>query len=194
MFTGIVSAARVQRIIPEEQGIKLTIQSPEIYKKCKYGDSVAIDGACLTICDIENDMLEFYVSTETIDKTIIANYKPGISVNIELPLRPQDTIGGHYVLGHVDCTAAVTKVDQTKTSWFIAIEVPEQFCHYLVYKGSVTINGVSLTVNSIQSTTLELCIIPVTLEKTNLKNLQPGDRVNIEFDILAKYTEKLLQK
>jgi riboflavin synthase len=194
MFTGIVSAARVQRIIPEEQGIKLTIQSPEIYKKCKYGDSVAIDGACLTICDIENDMLEFYVSTETIDKTIIANYKPGISVNIELPLCPQDPIGGHYVLGHVDCTATVTKVDQTKTSWFIAIEVPEQFCHYLVYKGSVTINGVSLTVNSIQSTTLELCIIPVTLEKTNLKNLQPGDRVNIEFDVLAKYTEKLLQK
>ena len=194
MFTGIVSAARVQRIIPEEQGIKLTIQSPEIYKKCKYGDSVAIDGACLTICDIENDMLEFYVSTETIDKTIIANYKPGISVNIELPLCPQDPIGGHYVLGHVDCTATVTKIDQTKTSWFIAIEVPEQFCHYLVYKGSVTVNGVSLTVNSIQATTLELCIIPVTLEKTNLKDVQPGRKVNMEFDILAKYTEKLLQK
>lgn len=194
MFTGIVSSASVQRMVSEADGIKLTIQAPEVSLKCKHGDSVAIDGACLTICDIEKDMLEFYVSTETIDKTIIANYKPGMSVNIELPLCPQDPIGGHYVLGHVDCTATVTKIDQTKTSWFIAIEVPEQFCHYLVYKGSVTVNGVSLTVNSIQATTLELCIIPVTLEKTNLKDVQPGRKVNMEFDILAKYTEKLLQK
>jgi riboflavin synthase len=194
MFTGIVSSARVQRIIPEEQGIKLTIQAPEIYKKCKHGDSVAIDGACLTVCGAENDMLDFYVSSETIGKTIIAQYQPGTLVNTELPLCPQDPIGGHYVLGHVDCTATVSKVDQTETSWFLTISVPEHFCRYLVYKGSVTLNGVSLTVNLIQSTTLELCIIPVTLEKTNLKNLQPGDRVNMEFDILAKYTEKLLQK
>lgn len=194
MFTGIVSAARVQRIVPEASGIKLTIEAPEIYKKSKHGDSVAIDGACLTICGGENEMLDFYVSTETIDKTIIAQYHPGTLVNIELPLCPQDPIGGHYVLGHVDCTATVTKIDQTETSWFMTISVPEQFCRYLVYKGSVTVNGVSLTVNSIQSTTLELCIIPVTLDKTNLKNAGPGTMVNMEFDVLAKYTEKLLQK
>ena len=194
MFTGIVSTARVQRIMPDGQGIKLTIQAPEIYKKCKHGDSVSIDGACLTVCGAEKDMLDFYVSTETIDKTIISQYKPGTLVNNELPLCPQDPIGGHYVLGHVDCTATVSSIDQTETSWFLTISVPEQFCRYLVYKGSVAINGVSLTVNSIQSATLELCIIPVTLEKTNLKNLKPGDKVNMEFDILAKYTEKLLQK
>jgi len=194
MFTGIVSAARVQRIAPEVSGIKLTIEAPEIYKKSKHGDSVAIDGACLTICGAENEMLDFYVSTETTNKTIIAQYQPGTLVNIELPLCPQDPIGGHYVLGHVDCTATVTKIEQTETSWFMTIDVPEQFCRYLVYKGSVTVNGVSLTVNSIQSTTLELCIIPVTLDKTNLKNAEPGTMVNMEFDILAKYTEKLLQK
>lgn len=194
MFTGIVSAANVKRLVPDSEGIKLTIQVPGIYLNCKYGDSVAIDGACLTICGIQNDMLDFYVSTETIEKTIIAQYQSGTLVNIELPLCPQDHIGGHYVLGHVDCTATVTTINKTETSWFITIEVPEQFCRYLVYKGSVTVNGVSLTVNSIQATSLELCIIPVTLAKTNLNYLQLGTKVNMEFDILAKYTEKLLLK
>ena len=122
------------------------------------------------------------------------NYKTGKTVNIELPLRPTDRLGGHYVLGHVDCTGNVTSIQATATSWFFTIEIPEPFIKYVVYKGSIAVNGISLTVNKIHAREIELCIIPVTLEKTNLSSLQIGDLVNIEVDILAKYTANLLPK
>jgi riboflavin synthase len=136
----------------------------------------------------------FYVSPETIQRTALLNYKTGKTVNIELPLRPTDRLGGHYVLGHVDCTGNVTSIQATATSWFFTIEIPEPFIRYVVYKGSIAVNGISLTVNKIQAGEIELCIIPVTLEKTNLSSLQIGDLVNIEVDILAKYTANLLPK
>jgi riboflavin synthase len=136
----------------------------------------------------------FYVSPETIQRTALLNYKTGKTVNIELPLRPTDRLGGHYVLGHVDCTGNVTSIQATATSWFFTIEIPEPFIKYVVYKGSIAVNGISLTVNKIQAGEIELCIIPVTLEKTNLSSLQIGDLVNIEVDILAKYTANLLPK
>jgi riboflavin synthase len=103
-------------------------------------------------------------------------------------------LGGHYVLGHVDDTALVQNIVVSDTAWFVTIEFEPSFSKYAVYKGSVTINGVSLTVNKTEGNLLELCIIPITLEKTNMSVLKIGDRVNIEFDILAKYTEKLLSK
>jgi riboflavin synthase len=136
----------------------------------------------------------FFVSTESISKTIIKHYLKGRKVNIELPLQPTSFLGGHHVLGHVDDTALVQNIVVTDTAWFITIAFEPSFSKYVVYKGSVTINGVSLTVNKTDQHLLELCIIPITLEKTNLSALQIGDRVNIEFDILAKYTEKLLSK
>jgi riboflavin synthase len=194
MFTGIVDKAKVQQILSHEDGLLLSVNAPSLYNKCKLGDSVAIDGACLTVCSLENELLQFYVSSETIDKTIVKHYQTGTIVNVELPLSAQDPMGGHYVLGHVDCTAMVSNIRETATSWFITICVPEPFTRYLVYKGSVAVNGVSLTVNAIQSNLLELCIIPVTLDKTNLRLLETGSMLNMEFDILAKYTEKLLQK
>jgi riboflavin synthase len=194
MFTGIVESAIISSIEVQETGWTLAVTSASTTARVKLGDSVAIDGACLSVIAINNDTMSFFVSTESIAKTIIKYYTKGCKVNIELPLQPTSFLGGHYVLGHVDDTALVQNIVVTDTAWFITIAFEPSFSKYAVYKGSVTINGVSLTVNKTDQHLLELCIIPITLEKTNLSALQIGDRVNIEFDILAKYTEKLLSK
>jgi riboflavin synthase len=194
MFTGIVESAIISSIEVQETGWTLAVTSASTAARVKLGDSVAVDGACLSVIAFHNDTISFFVSTESIAKTIIKHYTKGCKVNIELPLQPTSFLGGHYVLGHVDDTALVQNIVVSDTAWFVTIAFDASFSKYAVYKGSVTINGVSLTVNKTDQNLLELCIIPITLEKTNLSALQIGDRVNIEFDILAKYTEKLLSK
>jgi riboflavin synthase len=194
MFTGIVSAAEIVLFEQYLDGYQLKIHAPTIAGECKNGDSVAIDGVCLTVVSVEENVLTFYVSPETIQRSIIKTYIPGLKVNIELPLRPIDRLGGHYVLGHVDCTGNVTSVLQNEASWFLKILIPHEFKNHVVYKGSIAINGVSLTINQINAAEIELCIIPVTLEKTNLSTVKVGSLVNIEVDILAKYTANLLPR
>lgn len=194
MFTGIVSDALIEQIIPDSNGWELIIDAPSIAHKVQIGDSVAIDGACLSVISINGNLLTFYVSTESIDKTIIQFYTAGKKINIELPMQPNGYLGGHYVLGHVDAKAKVAKIIAGEKAWFFNIEVPTEFEKYVVYKGSISINGISLTINKVVNNTIELCIIPVTIEKTNMSLLKEGDLVNIEFDILAKYTEQLLNK
>jgi len=194
MFTGIVTDALIEQIVPDSSGWELMINAPSIAHKVKIGDSVAIDGACLSVIRINDNLLAFYVSSESIDKTIIQFYTPGRKINIELPMQPNGYLGGHYVLGHVDAKAKVSKILAGEKAWFFNIEVPAEFVKYIVYKGSIAINGISLTINKVANNTIELCIIPVTIEKTNMSLLKEGDLVNIEFDILAKYTEQLLNK
>ena len=194
MFTGIVSAAVIEDIKKEEDGWILRVAAPLIAPKVQLGDSVAIDGACLSVFKVEENVLWFYVSPESIDKTIIRHYTKGTKVNIELPMQPSGYLGGHYVLGHVDTTATVKKIIEGEKAWFFTIHIPEPFTKYVVYKGSIAINGVSLTINQVVDQDIELCIIPITIEKTNMSLLNENDRVNIEFDILAKYTEQLLLK
>jgi riboflavin synthase len=194
MFTGIVSDGLIVSILPDEQGWELVLAAPKFSNIVKIGDSVAVDGACLSVIKINGDHLSFYVSTESIDKTIIKYYKEGAKVNIELPMQPIGYLGGHYVLGHVDTTAKVAKVLSGEKAWFFTIAIPNDFIKYVVYKGSVAINGISLTINKVVDNEIELCIIPVTIQKTNMSSLQVDDLVNIEFDILAKYTEQLLNK
>lgn len=194
MFTGIVGSAKIEQIIPNPSGWELKINANGIAAKVNLGDSVAIDGACLSVTAIQGDTLSFFVSLESIDKTIIHYYQTNTKINIELPMQPNGYLGGHYVLGHVDATAVVKDIIEGEKAWLIHIEVPEQFVKYVVYKGSIAINGVSLTINEVRDNIIELCIIPVTLEKTNLALLEKNNLVNIEFDILAKYTEQLLNK
>ena len=194
MFTGIVSEGFIKSILPHELGWELVIDAAKFASIVQIGDSVAIDGACLSVIKIEGNYLSFFVSTESIDKTIIRHYKVGSKINIELPMQPTGYLGGHYVLGHVDATATVAKVVAGEKAWFFTITVPEQFVKYIVYKGSIAINGISLTINKVIENDIELCIIPVTISKTNMSLLKEGDSVNIEFDILAKYTEQLLNK
>jgi riboflavin synthase len=194
MFTGIVSDGLIVAISPDDLGWELTIEAPQFASIVKIGDSVAIDGACLSVIKIEGNNLSFYVSTESIDKTIIKHYKVGAKINTELPMQSNGYLGGHYVLGHVDATALVANIIAGEKAWFFTIQVPEQFVKYIVYKGSIAINGISLTINKVIDNEIELCIIPVTIAKTNMSLLNVGDKVNIEFDILAKYTEQLLNK
>jgi len=194
MFTGIVSEGFIKSILPDELGWELVIDAAKFASIVQIGDSVAIDGACLSVIKIEDNYLSFFVSTESIDKTIIRHYKVGSKINIELPMQPTGYLGGHYVLGHVDATATIAKVIAGEKAWFFTITVPEQFVKYIVYKGSIAINGISLTINKVIENDIELCIIPVTISKTNMSLLKLGDSVNIEFDILAKYTEQLLNK
>lgn len=194
MFTGIVSDGIIKAILPDNQGWELVIDAPSIALKVNIGDSVAIDGACLSVIKIDETQLSFYVSLESIDKTIIKYYENGDKINIELPMQPNGYLGGHHVLGHVDTTAKVSKIIEGEKAWFFNILVPAEFVKYVVYKGSVAINGISLTINNVVGNEIELCIIPVTIAKTNMSFLQLGDLVNIEFDILAKYTEQLLNK
>jgi riboflavin synthase len=194
MFTGIVSDGFIASILPDEQGWELIIEASKFASIVQIGDSVAIDGACLSVIKIDGNHLSFFVSSESIDKTIIRNYKVGAKINIELPMQPTGFLGGHYVLGHVDATAKVAKIVPGEKAWFFTISVPEQFVKYVVYKGSIAINGISLTINKVIGNEIELCIIPITISKTNMSLLKEGDIVNIEFDILAKYTEQLLNK
>jgi len=194
MFTGIVSDGFIASILHDEQGWELIIEASKFASIVQIGDSVAIDGACLSVIKIDGNHLSFFVSSESIDKTIIRNYKVGAKINIELPMQPTGFLGGHYVLGHVDATAKVAKIVPGEKAWFFTISVPEQFVKYVVYKGSIAINGISLTINKVIGNEIELCIIPITISKTNMSLLNEGDIVNIEFDILAKYTEQLLNK
>jgi riboflavin synthase len=194
MFTGIVSDGFIASILPDEQGWELIIEASKFASIVQIGESVAIDGACLSVIKIDGNHLSFFVSSESIDKTIIRNYKVGAKINVELPMQPTGFLGGHYVLGHVDATAKVAKIVPGEKAWFFTISVPEQFVKYVVYKGSIAINGISLTINKVIGNEIELCIIPITISKTNMSLLKEGDIVNIEFDILAKYTEQLLNK
>jgi riboflavin synthase len=194
MFTGIVSDGLIASILPDENGWELVVEASKFASIVNIGDSVAVDGACLSVIKIDGNNLSFFISTESIDKTIIKHYKVGSKINIELPMQPSGYLGGHYVLGHVDTTAKVAKIIPGEKAWFFTISIPEHFVKYVVYKGSVAINGISLTINKVIDNNIELCIIPVTIQKTNMSFLNVDDLVNIEFDILAKYTEQLLNK
>lgn len=194
MFTGIVGAAKIKQILASSAGWELVIESEEVASKVILGSSVAIDGACLSVTKMEDNLLYFFVSNESIDKTIIRFYSIGNIVNIELPMQPTGYLGGHYVLGHVDTTASISSIVVGEQSWFFSITVPVDFLKYVVYKGSIAINGISLTINKVVDKEIELCIIPITIQKTNLSFLKENDLVNIEFDILAKYTEQLINK
>jgi riboflavin synthase len=194
MFTGIVSDGFIASILSDENGWELVVEAPKFASIVNIGDSVAVDGACLSVIKIDGNNLSFFVSTESIDKTIIKHYKVGSKINIELPMQPSGYLGGHYVLGHVDTTAKVANIISGEKAWFFTIAIPEDFVKYVVYKGSVAINGISLTINKVIDNNIEMCIIPVTIQKTNMSFLNVDDLVNIEFDILAKYTEQLLNK
>ena len=194
MFTGIVHKGKVVGVKKTKDGIEIEIQSDRKLSKLENGESLAVDGVCLSTIKQRGNLVTFFVSPETLDKTIIGKYKKNAIVNLELPLNNHDFLGGHYVLGHVDTIAKVKSIKALDEIWFIEIDLPKQFAQYVVYKGSIAVNGVSLTVNKLKKSSFNLCIIPVTLKKSNLANLAKGSVVNLEFDILAKYTERILKK
>ena len=194
MFSGIVEETGVvQTLLRDSTLCKLTIEADTIIHGIKLGDSIANNGCCLTVTGIAGRKLTFDLLDETLRCTNLGDLKTGSLLNLERSLQLQDRIGGHFVTGHVDATGVITRWEQMGKDYELEVEVPKDFERYLVPKGSIAVDGISLTVGNVKGRKFNLWIIPHTYEVTALKERKSGDRVNLEFDLLAKYTEKLLK-
>jgi riboflavin synthase len=192
MFTGIVKElGRVENVETSADGARLRIRA-ELASELGEGDSVAVNGACLTATSANHDAFEADVMHQTLDLTTIGELEPGSSVNLELPLRASDRMGGHVVQGHVDGTAEVAEITDDGFAKRMRIELPEELLPYVVEHGSIAIEGVSLTVAELSDSGIEVSLIPETLERTTLGQRGPGDRVNVECDVLARYVRRQL--
>lgn len=194
MFTGIVKElGQVERIQASADGARLTIRAFEIAPRVQVGDSVAINGVCLTVTRKEGEQLWFDAVPETLRRSNLGMLKPGDRVNLEDSLRMGDAMGGHFVQGHVDTTGIVQRLVPEGNAVVMVIRVGEEWMRYLVPKGSVAVDGVSLTVVDVGTSDFSVWLIPHTRMVTTLGLRRAGDEVNVEFDMLAKYIEKLLQ-
>ena len=192
MFTGLVQAVgRVGAIDRSDAGARVMIETP-LVSELRAGDSIAVNGVCLSAAGLENGSFTADAMNETLSRTSLGDLAPGAEVNLELPLRAGDRMGGHVVQGHVDGVGRVVSVTEDGFARRIEIEAPEQVLRYVIEKGSIAVDGVSLTVAALLSGTFTVSLIPETLQRTNLGRAQPGDRVNLEADVLAKYVEKLM--
>ncbi|TDR17497.1 riboflavin synthase [Marinicella litoralis] len=195
MFTGIIQS--IGKVIEKKAlsgdlrfTIKTHFNAPE---KIQLGDSIAMDGVCLTVTRINSDQVEVDVSIETVNKTTVAQWQVGSQLNLEPAMTLQDQLGGHLVSGHVDAIGhCLSRVDSGRSEIF-EFEIPHDLCRFVVTKGSITINGVSLTVNTIDDNKLTVNLVPHTMEHTNLGQLMPNQAVNIEVDTIARYVEKMLR-
>ena len=192
MFTGIVqSVGTIESVTPLESGVRLAIEAGGLdLTDVGLGDSICVQGACLTVVAVAGRRLSFDVSRETLDCTA-GLARPG-NVNLEKSLALGDKLGGHLVTGHVDGVGEVLAFDAAGESRLLRVRAPRELARYIARKGSVTIDGVSLTVNRVENADFEVNLIPHTLEVTTLKRLAPGARVNLEVDLLARYLERLL--
>lgn len=196
MFTGIIEeVGRVARIEQNGENRRLTVQANDTPRQLATGNSVAVSGVCLTALDIKTDFFSADLAPETWVRTSFSRIKEGSLVNLELPMKADGRFGGHIVQGHVDGVGKLISFDQIPDSenWWLHIEIPEDIDRYVVYKGSLSIEGISLTVAKIGDRRCTVAIIPHTVEMTNLKSLKPGDPVNLEADLIAKYVEKMLK-
>lgn len=189
MFTGLIT--ETTDIVDNKQtdlGLRLTFRRPEPWDDLEEGESIATDGVCLTVENLQNTTYSCLLMPETLSKTTFGQITPA-RVNLERALRASDRLGGHFVQGHVDCVGKVTQI-QKDDGWRVNVEFPVGHSTLVIPKGSITINGVSLTVADLAKNTLTVALIPHTLEHTTLGVLKPGDSVNLEFDVLGKYAAK----
>ena len=195
MFNGIIkNTGIINRLYKKNNNCFLYILSKIKFTKKEIGSSISCSGACLTLEKYNRNLSKFYISKETLSKTIFKTSKKGDIINLEKPLKYGERISGHFVQGHVDTTAAVKKINLVGKSLQINFKFSKKFKKYLVQKGSITINGVSLTIAKILIDGLQIAIIPQTLKFTNLIHLKEKDVVNIEFDVLGKYIKNFLKR
>lgn len=191
MFTGLIeTTGTIKNISDKNNYLVFDIEATFDDDKQKIGDSVACDGICLTIVSFDRQKFTVEASQETLDKTIAANYEVGSKLNLERPLKIGNRLGGHFVNGHIDDTGLIKDTKAIGASIELSLTFDKKFEQLVVEKGSITINGVSLTVNSVIENRLTVNLIPYTLESTNLQNLKVKDKVNLEFDIIGKYAAK----
>ena len=194
MFTGIIEeVGRVIKINQQCGNRRLTVSSTKLVEELKLGASIAVSGVCLTAVDIKPDSVGFDLAAETWNRTSFSRIQEGALVNLELPMRADGRFGGHIVQGHVDGTGKFLALDPIANAddYWLRIEIPPELARYVIFKGSLSIEGISLTVAGIEGTRVTVAIIPHTVEMTNLKSLKPGDPVNLEVDMIAKYVEKM---
>ena len=192
MFTGLVAdLGEVVGVDRSEDGVRLRVAS-ELASELEQGDSVAVNGVCLTATEVGDGSFAADVMNETLSKTSLADVQPGAGVNLELPLRPSDRLGGHVVQGHVDGLATIAETRDDGFARRVRFETDPELLRYVVEKGSIALDGVSLTVIEIGDSWFTVSLIPESLERTNLGAAGPGTKVNVEVDVLAKYVERLV--
>jgi len=193
MFTGIVERmGTVRRLISDPPGVRLVIESPEIARDAKIGDSICVNGCCLTVVEVDETTFGFDAGAETLSRTNLGKLREGSKVNLERSLRVGGELGGHFVTGHIDAVGTLDQRQDEKdwsTFWF---RMPRALTRQMASKGSIAVDGISLTLVDVEAERFSVALIPHTLQITTLGLLQPGDPVNLETDVLAKYVEKQL--
>lgn len=193
MFTGIVEElGHVTELIDLGDSVRLSVHGPMVAEGARRGDSLAVNGVCLTVVEAVGDGFTADVMRETLDRSSLGSLAPGTPVNLERPMRVDGRLGGHLVQGHVDGTGTIIERTSSEHWDVVRVSLPGDLARYIVHKGSVTVDGVSLTVASVTDDSFTVSLIPTTLELTTLGHKQLGDPVNLEVDVVAKYVERLL--
>jgi len=193
MFTGLIEdVGRVVAAHATKHRTQLQIAAPRTAKQVRAGQSIAVNGCCLTLTSRHGDQLSFDLLEETIARTNLKALRPNSRVNLERALRADGRLGGHFVQGHVDCVSRIMAFDKKGADFRLEVELPKAFAPYVASKGSIAVNGISLTVADVLPKSFVVWIIPYTKRHTNLDRANPGDLINLEFDILAKYVERMV--
>ncbi len=196
MFTGIIEeTGRVSWLRrSSESGLQLQITAPTIGKGLHRGDSIAVNGCCLTVSAHRAESITFNLLQETIDRTNLGKLRPDSVVNLERAMLADGRFGGHFVQGHVDTASAVSRFEKKGDDYRLDVALPPEHCQYIIHKGSIAVNGIALTVAEFDEATFTAWIIPHTRKNTNLQSVQVGDLVNLEFDMMAKYAERVITR
>jgi riboflavin synthase len=195
MFTGIVEElGTIDGLEVQGDAVRLTVRGPLVTTDAGLGDSIAVNGCCLTVATRDGETFTADVMQETLDKTSLGQLQAGDKVNLERAVTPTTRLGGHIVQGHVDGTGEVLRRTPSDNWEVVEVSLPAELTRYVVEKGSITVDGISLTVVEVGDTSFAVSLIPETLARTTLGSRKPGERVNIEVDVIAKYVEKLVQK
>jgi riboflavin synthase len=193
MFTGIIEElGRVRSVEMKGENSRIVIEAHTVIEDTRLGDSIAVNGVCLTALDLTQDSFAADVSRETLDRTTLGRLKSDAPVNLERAVTPATRLGGHIVQGHVDARGQFVSAVDHGGSWTVRISYPSEIARYLVFKGSVAVEGISLTIANLADDYFEIAVIPKTWEVTNFSQLRPGDAVNLEVDVIAKYVERIL--
>ena len=193
MFTGLIEeVGTIVAVHPRDPRMELQIAAPRAAKDVNPGESIAVNGCCLTLTSCRGDWLTFDLLDETIARTNLRALQQDSPVNLERALRTNDRLGGHFVQGHVDCVAPILAFDRKGAEFRLEVALPKNYAHYVASKGSIAVNGISLTVAEVLPISFAVWIIPHTKRHTNLDRATTGDLVNLEFDILAKYVERMV--
>ena len=193
MFTGIIEElGRVRSVEKRGEGVRMTVEARAVTEGTREGDSIAVNGVCLTALEVSRESFAADGSRETLQRSTLAGLRAGSRVNLERAVTPETRLGGHIVQGHVDGRGRFLSAEEHGGSWTVRVGYPPDVARYLVFKGSVSVEGISLTVAALSDDYFEIAVIPKTWAVTNLSHLRPNDAVNIEADIIAKYVERIL--